>query len=326
MKRVFVTCKVLDSNIVKNKIQRKIFILDEMIHDLKDFIKMIAQTFEDTRINTLFHKNGFKIDNINELDDNDLLYAEYVEKKHDEDEWINLNVGGRVFQTTKSTLITREPESYFTRFLSHLDECTIEHDEKGLLIIKINRSGRYFEVILDYLRHGKLILDVNLSLEGVLEEAQFYSLKNLIELIKKEIAKRQISVMKPSSKLSRYDVISFLCITKSENNLRFQSVDLQVINLFRVLIRDLKSFHMVKNWQGADLSKLDLSYINFKYANLSGCNLSNCNLSHSSFEKADLSKASLKYAICHGVTMIWTNLEYCDMSNCDFEVSFIEFL
>jgi len=277
MKRVFVTCKVLDSNIVKNKIQRKIFILDEMIHDLKDFIKMIAQTFEDTRINTLFHKNGFKIDNINEL-------------------------------------------------VSHLDECTIEHDEKGLLIIKINRSGRYFEVILDYLRHGKLILDVNLSLEGVLEEAQFYSLKNLIELIKKEIAKRQISVMKPSSKLSRYDVISFLCITKSENNLRFQSVDLQVINLFRVLIRDLKSFHMVKNWQGADLSKLDLSYINFKYANLSGCNLSNCNLSHSSFEKADLSKASLKYAICHGVTMIWTNLEYCDMSNCDFEVSFIEFL
>ena len=228
MKRVYVTCKVFDSNIVKNKVKRKIFILDEMIHDLKDLIKMIAQTFEDNRINSLFHKNGFEIENINEIDANDCLYAEYVEKKEDSDEWINLNVGGRMFQTTKSTLTMREPESYFTRILSNINECTIEHDEKGLLIIKINRSGRYFEVIIDYLRHGKLILDVNLTLEGVLEEAIFYSLKNLIDMIKKEITKRQISTIKVGSKLSRYDVISFLCVTKSENYLRFQSVDLQV--------------------------------------------------------------------------------------------------
>lgn len=299
MKRIFVVCRIHDTNLIKTRVNWKIFIIDDVMHELNDLIQMVKQRFDETQINSLFLKNGIEIENINEINENDYLYAEYVEKRvQDNEEWIVLNVGGRMFQTTKSTLISREPESFFSRFLSNANSCSIEHEENGLIVIKINRSGRYFEIILDYLRHGKLIVDVNLSLEGVLEEAQFYSLANLIEMIKKEKLRRQTSQFKTSTKLTRHDVITFLCPTKSENNLRFQSVDLQ----------------------GADLSKLDLSYINFKYANLSGCNLSGCNLSHSSFEKADLSKTNMKFATCHGVTMIWTNLEYSDLSNSDFEV------
>lgn len=44
--------------------------------------------------------------------------------------------------------------------------------------------------MLNYLRHGKLVLD-GFSEEGILEEAEFYNVTHLIGLLKDSIARRE---------------------------------------------------------------------------------------------------------------------------------------
>uniref|UniRef100_A0A1I8FXQ3 BTB domain-containing protein n=1 Tax=Macrostomum lignano TaxID=282301 RepID=A0A1I8FXQ3_9PLAT len=96
--------------------------------------------------------------------------------------WIRLNVGGKTFVTTRSTLLQYN-ESFLARLVQEDSVLKSDKDEHGAFLI--DRDPKYFGIVLNYLRHGKLIMGANLSLDGVLEEAEFYNITSLISLARK---------------------------------------------------------------------------------------------------------------------------------------------
>ncbi|KAG5666945.1 hypothetical protein PVAND_014950 [Polypedilum vanderplanki] len=210
-------------------------------------------------------------------------------------EWIKLNVGGIIHHTTRTTLMKDENSMLF-RMFSYNDYMTPGRMEDGCYLI--DRNGRYFEPILNYLRTGQLTYDTNLSPEGILEEARFFGLDELSYELQKIIDKKEEPKnIDDTTPLTRQDVIRALIQTPYTSELRFQGVNLY----------------------GADLRRLDLRNINFKYANLSHCNLSHCNLSYCNLERADLSHAQLDNAQLLGIKALCANLESANLSNCNFE-------
>ncbi|XP_058442983.1 BTB/POZ domain-containing protein KCTD9 [Malaya genurostris] len=209
--------------------------------------------------------------------------------------WISLNVGGKIFTTTLSTLLNKEPRSMLARMFAQEDAmCPSDKDNQGAFLI--DRSSQYFEPILNYLRHGQLIYDGHLNLEGILEEAKFFGIEGLIPQLESMVQQQQAANMEDLP-LTRRDVISALIKTSQMTELRFQGVNLA----------------------GADLRKLDLRHINFKYACLQRCNLSLANLNYCCLERADLSFANLEGAQLLSVKGLCANMEGANLQGCNFE-------
>lgn len=208
--------------------------------------------------------------------------------------WIKLNVGGRLFITSYNTIAQSEPNMLTRMFASNLRMNPSDTDESGAYLL--DRSPEYFEVILNYLRHGQLIYNRNVNPEGVLAEAKFFGVESLVEqlqgIVDKESADTTVDVP-----LTRQDVVRALIQTNTMAELRFQGVNLS----------------------GADLHRLDLRRINFKYANLSKCNMSFANLSNCCLERADLSHANLESAQMISVRGLCANMEGANLRNVNFE-------
>ncbi|KAM4676214.1 BTB/POZ domain-containing protein KCTD9 isoform 2-T2 [Discoglossus pictus] len=208
-------------------------------------------------------------------------------------DWLTLNVGGRYFTTTRSTLVSKEPDSMLSHMFSNRDAWGNKKDHRGAFLI--DRSPEYFEPILNYLRHGQLIVNDGVNLLGVLEEAKFFGIDSLIEHL--ELAIRNSQPADDHSPISRKEFVRFLLATPTKSELRCQGL----------------------NFSGTDLSRLDLRYINFKMANLSRCNLSHANLCGASLERADLSGSVLDGANLQGVKMLCSNAEGASLKGCNFE-------
>lgn len=218
----------------------------------------------------------------------------------DVNEWITLNVGGQTFLTSRTTLFLREPGCMLARMFStdHQSMVPSVRDNNGAYLI--DRSPKYFEPILNYLRTGNLIIDPNVNPEGVLEEARYFGIDSIIPRL--ETMSKSSMLPRDERPLTRRDVVNVLIGTgtsrdRSETELRFQGVNLE----------------------GADLSRLDLRHINFKYANMRGANLSGANLSWSVLERADLSHCHMEGAQLLGVKMNSANLEAANLQCSNFE-------
>jgi hypothetical protein len=109
---------------------------------------------------------------------------------------ITLNIGGTKFTTTISTL-TSQPDTFFTAMFSGNFPIITESDGS----IFIDRSPKYFEYILDYLRSNKYVTEelTKKELQKILVEAEYYQLSDLVKIV--------------TSKLSRYRHINLYITT-----------------------------------------------------------------------------------------------------------------
>lgn len=96
---------------------------------------------------------------------------------------VKLNVGGQLFETSVATL-QKDAGSMFAAMFSQRFELSKQSDNTFF----IDRDGTHFRHILNYLRIGKvprsIIDDIG---EELLEEAEFYNLKGLIDTLPKDI-------------------------------------------------------------------------------------------------------------------------------------------
>ncbi|XP_070408294.1 BTB/POZ domain-containing protein KCTD9b isoform X1 [Nothobranchius furzeri] len=295
----------------------------------------VASSKLGIRASSVYNGNGGLIDDMTLIRDDDVLYVSDGDsfEDHQEDlgghercqahtDWLTLNVGGRCFTTTRSTLVSKEPESMLAHMFREKGDlcsswskracrCVVplvkdalnvvfnpdvwgnKQDSQGAYLI--DRSPDYFEPILNYLRHGQLIINEGINPLGVLEEARFFGIEQLAEQLEALI--KSSLPADDHSPLTRKEFIRFLLATTTKSELRCQGL----------------------NFTGADLSRLDLRYINFKMANLRGTNLSHANLSGANLERADLSLACLDAANLQGVKMLCTNAEGASLRGCNFE-------
>ncbi|XP_055331650.1 BTB/POZ domain-containing protein KCTD9-like isoform X1 [Paramacrobiotus metropolitanus] len=219
------------------------------------------------------------------------------------DKWITLNVGGRMFTTTKLTLRSTEPASVLARMFEENDEGVpawgLKKDSTGAVLI--DRSGELFAPLLSYLRTGKLVVTERDNIQLLYTEAEFYNLERLQKELRPHLNQYdnkddkivQISASGPTSNLSRMDVVRALMVSPSTQELRFQGM----------------------NFEGCDLSRLDLRNINFKMSNLRGANLSYANISGANFDRADLTDAVCDHAVLFGVKLPCAVMERCSLQN-----------
>ncbi|KAK3880787.1 hypothetical protein Pcinc_014739 [Petrolisthes cinctipes] len=210
-------------------------------------------------------------------------------------DWVTLNVGGRIFTTTRATLVTKEPHSMLAKMFSCEEMSLVPscRDAHGAFLI--DRSYTYFEPLLNYLRNSTLILDPGINPEGVLEEARFFGIESAVNELESLVATREDP--RELEPLGRRHMVAALITTRHRDELRFQGVSLRK----------------------ADLSRLDLRNINFKFADLSGCNLSGANMNGCCLERANLSGANLEGAQMLNVRLVCANLEGANLRACNFE-------
>ena len=108
--------------------------------------------------------------------------------KHD---WVWLNVCSTIFSTTRFTL-TQNPDSFFCHLNNETSGVHYQKDDTGAYLV--DRNPNYFNPILDYWRHVKLLMDRHPILwDGVLEEAKFFNIKPLTALAEEQIRNRDFN-------------------------------------------------------------------------------------------------------------------------------------
>ena len=97
-------------------------------------------------------------------------------------DWIKLNVGGTMFETTRSTLISDRDSILAKMFDPDSERPPAAVTEDGSYFL--DACPRAFAVILNYLRYNKIILGKEALPEDVIPVADYFGLPVLCEKLK----------------------------------------------------------------------------------------------------------------------------------------------
>ncbi|KAI1707656.1 BTB/POZ domain-containing protein [Ditylenchus destructor] len=153
-------------------------------------------------------------------------------------DWVRLNVGGKLFQTTKSTLSTH-PESFLARLAN--GNIPSEKDDTGAFLI--DRNFEQFGTILNYFRSGVVNLDRNeKAMKDLLCEADFYNVQLLVDKINKatETVIDRTEVVSMSVKYEKFD--------RTETTIFFSETQ-EDYEVFQALRDRIPGFRLINNGQ-----------------------------------------------------------------------------
>ena len=94
-------------------------------------------------------------------------------------DWIKLNVGGTMFETTRMTLISDHNSILAKMFDPDSDRPPASVNQDGVFLI--DACPRAFTVILNWLRYKDVILSKDIQAEEVIPVADFFGLDELCE-------------------------------------------------------------------------------------------------------------------------------------------------
>ncbi|KAK4346136.1 hypothetical protein RND71_036312 [Anisodus tanguticus] len=157
---------------------------------------------------------------------------------------VRLNIGGKKFCTTLDTLMQREPDSMLAAMFSGC-HTICQESEKGYIFV--DRDGKHFRHILNWLRDGVIPPLKDSEYAQLLREAEYYQLLGLVDVIKAALSKRKEDE-ELGTELTRIDIIK--CI--QSDRVRFRGINLSGLDLSKLgyifVDRDGKHFRHILNW------------------------------------------------------------------------------
>jgi len=135
--------------------------------------------------------------------------------------FVALNVGGQSFVTSVETL-RKDPQSMLAKMFSNSFQASSKDEQNRILV---DPDPGCFTVILNFLRTGRLFLPKSVSVEMLYEEAQYFCIDSLLELLSED----------NRSDLNRNQFLKLL----QNPSPRFRGIRLSFMDLTELALQDL---------------------------------------------------------------------------------------
>jgi len=175
-------------------------------------------------------------------------------------------------------------------------------DEEGRYFI--DRNGKFFEPLLDFLRTNILDIPDGISRQQVLEQAHFFGIK--IDGMDSML----------SSQISQHELVKMINRLGSG---RLQLPGYQLQNRSLAYFELPNSVFTEACLSGGNLRNANLTHSDFRMATLCGMNASHANLYGAKFKGADLRGAILEGAYLQHADLREADLRFADLRHADLQ-------